>query len=787
MHSFTKFLFLATLPILVGTMSILLLACSPKASEVVVATVGARAITLPEYENLYIKSNGGSREQAASSTQEERAKFLGLMTKFRLKLTDAYERGLDKTSDVQKEIAQYRGSLASAYLTERDITTPGIRKLYQHRTEEIRASHILLTLSPNASPADSLRVYQKANEIITALKAGGNFAALALENSQDPSAKQNKGDLYYFSGGRMVPSFEDAVFAMKAGELTPTPIRTTYGLHIVKVMDRKPSSGEIRCSHIMIRFDKQEPTPEDTLAAYRKIKAIQDSLIKGIDFAGLARRNSEDPGSSGQGGDLNWFSRGRWVLPFDEIAFGLKPSQVSGIVRTAYGYHLIKCYDARSLKSFDEMKKELQPIYQQQRFQNDYQKYLSRLKQELKFTLRDSILAHFIATLDSNKTTKDSAWAAGASAALGKQTVMSFGERSVSVDSAVALIGGRPDFNNTPLRPPAVRSAFDKVAEQLAFTIKGESLERQDSAFAQIMKEYAEGILLYQVEQDQVWNRIAVSDSASKAYFNAHRDRFTYPDRVRFSEIRAANDSLAKIIYARLAKGESYGDVVASDSARMNAPLSLTLVFAKNSTKISARSEKALAKITQELKSDAALKMNVTMHPDTTGKKMAKLASDRLDAIRSLLVKRLGAPDSRVVTLSQPPTRAPSKLTKAEKDSVNSTVHVVLVGRLPIVQGRVATELLPVAADERARRADSLSIGQYSKPFENKRLFSIVRLDGREAAREKTYEEAGTEVSSAFQEYELKRLESEWLEGLKKSHPVVEHPEVLKNAFVSAH
>jgi peptidyl-prolyl cis-trans isomerase SurA len=584
----------------------------------------------------------------------------------------------------------------------------------------------------------------------------------------------------------MVPSFEDAVFTMKSGELTSTPIRTTYGLHIVKVFDRKPSSGEIRCSHIMIRFNKQEPAPEDTLAAYRKIAAIQDSLMKGTDFAELAKRNSEDPGSSGQGGDLNWFSRGRWVLPFDEIAFSLKPGQVSGIVRTAYGYHLIKCYDARPLKPFDEMKKELQPVYQQQRFQDDYQKYLSRLKQELKFTLHDSVLAQFIAGLDSNKSTKDSTWATRALSGVGRQTVMSFGGRPISVDSAVALISGRTDLNNTPLRPSAVRSAFDKVSEQLAFAIKGESLERQDSAFAQIMKDYTEGILLYQVEQDQVWTRVAVSDSASKAYFNTHRERFRYPDRVRFSEIRAANDSLAKLISGRLAKGESFEDIVAADSARMRSPSNTIIAFAKNSTKIPVRSQKELEKLSQDLKSDAALKLNVTMRPDTTGKKMAKLTSARLDTIRSLLVKRFGVPDSRITTVSQLPTKAPSKMTKAEKDSVNSTAHIMLVGRVAIVQGRVVTELLSAAADERARRADSLSIGQFSKPFEYKRSFSIVRLDGREAAREKTYEEAGTEASSALQEYELKRLETEWLDGLKKSHPVVEHPEVLKNAFVSA-
>jgi peptidyl-prolyl cis-trans isomerase SurA len=273
------------------------MSCSTKQSEIVVAKIGANPVPLSEYENLYLKS-AGTREQAAASTQEEREKFLDLLTKFKLKLSDAYDQGLDKRADIKNEIGQYKGSLVASFLTEREVNGPGIKKMYDNRLQEIRASHILLQLGPNPEPADSERAYTTAYEIIAALKAGAKFDSLAVAQSTDPSVAQNKGDLYYFTGGQMVPEFEEAASAMKPGEISQKPVRTQYGVHIIKVVDKRLAPGETKASHIMIRFEKQDPTPEDTLAAYAKIKLIQDSLKTGVDFAELAMRNSGDPGSA---------------------------------------------------------------------------------------------------------------------------------------------------------------------------------------------------------------------------------------------------------------------------------------------------------------------------------------------------------------------------------------------------------------------------------------------------------------------------------------------------------
>ena len=705
------------------------------------------------------------------------------MTKFKLKLTDAYATGLDKRPEIKNEIGQYKGSLVASYLTEREVNGPGLQKLYNARQVEVRASHILISLPANAPAADSIAAYEKAYKLIKQLQAGARFDTLAVANSNDPSAAQNKGDLYYFTAGRMVSEFEDAAFALKAGELTLKPVRTQYGLHIIKVVDRRPSSGEIKASHIMIRFEKENPSPDDTLAAFTKIKQIQDSLKTGKDFAELAMRNSQDPGSAPKGGDLGWFQRARWIQPFDEEAFKLKPGQVSGIVRTIYGYHLIKQYEARPPKSLEESKKELEQAYQQTRFQADYNKLVDKLKAQTQFSMDQKVIDQFVVSFDSLKTTRDSAWSKTPTPELGKKAMMRFGSRVVTCDSVVALMKVRPDMMNMPLTSAGLRAQIPKIAEQLIFEAKGETIEKEYPEFGNIMKEYTDGILLYQIEQDRVWGRIAVNDTVLQSYFDANRDKFMWPDRVEFSSVSLYSDSLANIVYGKLKNGKTFEQVLAEDSARIKMPSTYSVTFAKNKSTLNAAAQKTLSTVVAAVKSDGMLRLQIVAHPDTSTQKARneKLAQQQIEAVKSALIKKYGIPENRIVAYSQPLAKDASA-----KKNMSQQINLEITNRRSWFIGTIENQLQPVTTDERSMKADSLSPGSFSAPFNYRGNFTIVQLNKKDPLRRKTFSEAGTEVSSAFQEYESKRLEKEWLDGLRKRYPVVENKEALKYAFAPA-
>jgi hypothetical protein len=539
----------------------------------------------------------------------------------------------------------------------------------------------------------------------------------------------------------------------------------------------------------MIRFQNPNPPPQDTAQAYAKIKALKDSLGAGANFASLATGHSEDPGSAGKGGDLGYFSRRRWVQPFDEVAMNLKPGQVSDIVRTPYGYHLIKCYDVRARKSFDAAKQELQPIYQQLRYQDDYAKFLNRLKKEVHFKLYDSTLTRFLASVDTNGTTHDSAWWAGIKPGVGTLPLFSVQDQRITVDSVVRLIEVRPELAGTPLRAQPLAAAVDKIGEQLVFSAKADLLAKNVPEFAALLAEYREGILLYQVEQEHVWNRIVMGDSVLKPYFAANRDKFTWPDRISVTEIRGTSDSLAGVISLRLRAGQTIETLAAGDSIRLASPTVYRTTFAHGSAKPDAHSLASLSAMVDELRDDSGLRVTITARPDTSKdrSRSLKLATARLEAIRLHLINKLKINPVRVTILSSPlPAGAPGGAgTPAPGET--DIIRTDLSGRTPLVAGKPETVLLPPPTDERTQRADSLAVGTATPPFLYKGYYTIVRLNAREKARRKTYEEAGPELSSAYQDSESKRLEGDWLAQLGQKYPIVEYKPILKNAFAPAH
>jgi hypothetical protein len=273
---------------------------------------------------------------------------------------------------------------------------------------------------------------------------------------------------------------------------------------------------------------------------------------------------------------------------------------------------------------------------------------------------------------------------------------------------------------------------------------------------------------------------VVVNDSLIAPYYERHREDFSYPDRIGFTAIYSPNTLKAETVLARLRGGESMESVFEEDSVRNAKPRNFRVLFKGSSFSVNKTIRTTLEEIAADLKSDAALRLSVTARPDTlTGKSKAlTLASRRLETIQKYLEKRLNVTPKKVTTFTVP---VPSM---AQPDSTRGhVVDFLISGREPLVVGKVEHGLAAPQADERAKYADSLSQGSFSSPFAYRGMYAIVRIDGRESARLKTFEEAGPEVASAYQEFESKRLENEWLAQLRRDFPVVENTSVLKEAF----
>jgi peptidyl-prolyl cis-trans isomerase SurA len=655
--------------------TLLIAGCATKSSDIVVLEVGKDKVSLAEYEKFFSQNSGGW-EGGKKSTMEEREHFLDLLANYKLKIKYAVDQNLMNDSEIVKEITDYRSSLASTFLIEREITDPAINEIYNHKKEELRAKHILLKLTPNALPEETLKVYTKAMDIIRRVKAGENFDSLAVQNSDDPSVKTNGGDIYWFSGGMMVAPFENAAYTLKKGEISSVPARSSFGYHIIQITDRQPSRGSIMVSHIMARFKKSAEDSTDTLETLQRIKGLRDSLAKGWDFHQLAIKLSEDGGSSSKGGDLGWFERRRFVQPFDEAAFKLKAGETSDIVRTPFGYHIIRCDSIKPLATLldPQMRSDLKKMYQQTRYTEDYNKYIETLKKDYRYSFDDSTFNEFISALDSTKTTEDSAWADNISSALMNKTLMSINGKPIVVEKVVELLKTKPEYADMQLRPSELRKRMDKLTNTFLLDEKSIGLEQRYPMFASLMNDYRDGIVLYKAEQTEIWNNVSVSDSVLQEYYNTNRSQFRFPDRVNIIVLPFEADTAAALVYDSLKQGISFDD---------------------------------LANRYKEM----------------------------------------------------PPPKS--------KDGSRG--------------------LQPVTTDTLTQYAATMNVGDVSEPLTlPDGSAAIIKLVAKDAAREKTFEEAGAEISNAYQDFRSKQLMKEWLDRIQMQHPVIQHKEVLSRAFTSS-
>jgi peptidyl-prolyl cis-trans isomerase SurA len=505
------------------------LSCKKKET---VAEVGDEKITLDEFESQFLKTINNI-DSAKSKTIQEKKDFLDLLIKFRLKVKDARERGLLNAPDIQNDIKEYKQNFISTYLVDKKITEPELEKLYERKKYEIRASHILISLSQGASPQDSINAYNKAKEALQKLKDGADFADVAKQYSNDQTVQQNGGDLYYFTAGMTVPEFEDEVYKLKVGEYTKEPVRTMFGLHIIKVTDKKKRVESVKASHILLQ-EQRDSTGKviDSIGTYNKVKSIYERIKNGEDFAKLATENSQDPGSAPKGGDLGYFERRRMVQNFDSIAFSLKKNEVSNIVRTPYGWHIIKVTDIKEYPSYEEQKEKLKAEFKRtQQFKDQYNKYIDDQTKKYDLKFNDPGINVLLSKMDTSKTigsyNVDSLFMNTDK----NQIVAEFKDGKTTLGEIQEFLNKNREFAGNLSNRSTVQSIVKKVTEPkiLNLVASKENLDK-DEEFKNQIKEYEDGLLSFKVDQEELWSKIKLTDADMQQYYTQNQQKYMLTD-----------------------------------------------------------------------------------------------------------------------------------------------------------------------------------------------------------------------------------------------------------------
>lgn len=510
--------------------AVLAAGCS-RASKTLVE-IGDEKITLGEFEKQYLKTIGNI-DSARTKPIDDKKQFLNLYINFRLKVKDARERGLLKTPEMQKEIDEYKRNFAPTYLIDKEVVDPELEKLYDRKKFEVRASHILINLAEKCTPQDSIAAYQKADSVIQKLENGEDFGTLAKQYSQDRTVIQNSGDLYYFTAGMTVDAFEDAVFDMKVGEFTKKPVRTMFGLHIVKLTDKKPRLESIRASHILIQ-DKRDSLGNiiDSVQTYQKALDVYNKAKGGEDFSQLVAQYTEDPGTKNMGGDLGYFDRRRMTQPFDSTVFSLKVGEIAGPVRTQYGWHIIKKTDEKPLQPFDKVKESLKNDFKRtQKFKTEYANYVSKLREKYNFKVTDDGMNFLRNKFDSAKTIADynldSLFAQGDK----DKVIAAYDGGQIKMQDILNFLNVNRDFTRTPLNNTTLNSIISSTSESPLLNKKAqdEKLEKDDE-YESAIRDYENGLLVFRVDQDELWSKVKLTDTELQSYYTSNQAKYTKLD-----------------------------------------------------------------------------------------------------------------------------------------------------------------------------------------------------------------------------------------------------------------
>ncbi|HEU5289699.1 MAG TPA: peptidylprolyl isomerase, partial [Cyclobacteriaceae bacterium] len=363
-------------------------------------TVASEPVTSDEFIYLY-KKNHQAKEDFTQPKIEE---YLALFINFKLKVKEARFRGIDTTAVFLKEYESYKEELKKPYLPEGKLIDSLVNVTYKRLQEEVRASHILISIKNDATPADTLEAYNKALEIKSKAQAGEDFGSLAALYSEEPMAQTSKGDLGYFTALQMVYPFENAAYLGKPGDIVG-PVRTRFGYHILKIVDRKPARGEVEVSHIMIRTGAER----DAAKSKNLIFEIYEQLNGGVSWEEVCKQYSEDPSSKNNGGKLRPFGVGAMasVPEFDRVAFSLqKPGEVSDPFQTQYGWHIVRLEKKIPLPTLEELAPNLKGrVARDERVQVSKQALTSKLKRDFSFTENTVTKAKVFGLADTTLTT----------------------------------------------------------------------------------------------------------------------------------------------------------------------------------------------------------------------------------------------------------------------------------------------------------------------------------------------------------------------------------------------
>ena len=519
-------------------------------SDDVLFTVNDESVLASEFIRVYGKNLDLVQEQSQKDVDE----YLKLFVNYKLKLAEARALEFDKKPTYLKELNGYKKQLSKSYLTDNKVTDALVNEAYERISYDVNARHVLVRIEE--FDTDTTDVYKKILDLRARfLKEGFDKLRTSAHNQNTVFVE----DLGYFSGFKMAYAFESEAFKTPIGEISQ-PFRTQFGYHVVEVLDKRKSRGEVTVGHIMVLNEQKD----STIVAEERIKEIYNLFQQGQEFESLAKQFSEDKSSAKNGGKLSAFKSGQLSsVKFENEAFKLQNSlDVSAPFQSDYGWHIVKLYNKKPLEPFEEVKRSLE-----QRVKRDSRSKLinsamsKKLREKYKISSSNKALPYFQELIDDrffNKT-----WSIPESLEKDKEFVTIGNKVYTYLDFANYLNVAQRAVKGKLLPKDLINFQYEAFLDKEVLAYHEENLEFENKEFANVLNEYREGLLLFDLMETKIWNAVKKDTVALQKHYEANKDKYVWPERVEAIVITSANEEDVKKAKKALEDQTSIEDIKA--------------------------------------------------------------------------------------------------------------------------------------------------------------------------------------------------------------------------------
>ncbi len=521
----------------------------------VLFTVGKTPVNVSEFDYIYSKTNGDKADFSKASVEE----YLDLYIKFKLKVEKAKDMQIDTIPALQRELEGYRRQLSDSYLIDKEVKERLLKEAYERKKKDVNASHIMVAIKGRKTSEDTIAAYQKILEAKKALDNGQKFEDVARSMSEDVYSNKSGGNIGWLTA--LLPNgfygLESAAYNTAKGQYSE-PARTNIGYHIVKVNDTRPAKGTVEVAHILSRADEKKPEKDPKAI----IEQVYGSLENGGDFDELAKQFSDDKKTALKGGYLGFFGIGVNEPAFENAAFGLQKDEAySKPIKTTAGWHIIKRVSKPVLGKYEEERNRLQVrVENDGRFKQAREAMIRKVKSQGVYQINQKVLDNFVATLkDDFKTTK---WKAPKKS---NEVLFTFGKEKEHylgdfTDFLLRASRKRTTLGRKKQPKQIVEALLDEYSNDMALEYEKSQLAKKYPDFRSLMREYEEGILLFEVTKMLVWDKASQDSVGLENYYANNKDNYLWNERAEVSVYTLKSQSekiLAKVRKIASKKGSA--------------------------------------------------------------------------------------------------------------------------------------------------------------------------------------------------------------------------------------